>query len=97
MMKINKEILLIEESTTRAMKSVIKCIEMGAEDYLPKPFDPVLLKARISASLEKKRLNDLDIQRRKELEELNKALEVRNEFIRKTFGRYLSDDKEKEL
>ncbi|MDY6937023.1 MAG: adenylate/guanylate cyclase domain-containing protein [Cyanobacteriota bacterium] len=38
--------------------SVVKCIELGAEDYLPKPFNPVLLKARISACLEKKRLRD---------------------------------------
>jgi adenylate cyclase len=37
---------------------VAHCIEMGAEDYLPKPFDPVLLQARISACLEKKRLRD---------------------------------------
>jgi adenylate cyclase len=38
--------------------SVIRCIELGAEDYLPKPFNPTLLKARIGASLEKKRLRD---------------------------------------
>lgn len=38
--------------------SVVKCIEMGAEDYLAKPFNPVLLKARVDACLEKKRLRD---------------------------------------
>jgi adenylate cyclase len=38
--------------------SVVKCIEMGAEDYLTKPINPVLLRARIGASLEKKRLRD---------------------------------------
>jgi phosphoserine phosphatase RsbU/P len=38
--------------------SVIKCIELGAEDYLPKPFNPTLLRARVGASLEKKRLRD---------------------------------------
>jgi adenylate cyclase len=38
--------------------SVVKCIEMGAADYLNKPFNPVLLKARVNASLEKKRLLD---------------------------------------
>ena len=37
---------------------VARCIEMGAEDYLPKPFDPVLLQARLTACLEKKRLRD---------------------------------------
>jgi adenylate cyclase len=40
------------------LESVVKCIELGAEDYLSKPFNPILLKARISACLEKKRLRD---------------------------------------
>jgi adenylate cyclase len=43
--------------------SVVRCIEMGAEDYLPKPFDPVLLRARINAGLAKKRLHDLEQER----------------------------------
>jgi len=38
--------------------SVVRCIELGAEDYLPKPFNPVLLRARVGASLEKKALRD---------------------------------------
>ncbi len=41
------------------LASVVKCIEMGAEDYLHKPINPVLLKARVNASLEKKRLRDM--------------------------------------
>jgi sigma-B regulation protein RsbU (phosphoserine phosphatase) len=40
------------------MESVIRCIELGAEDYLSKPFNPTLLHARVGASLEKKRLRD---------------------------------------
>ena len=40
--------------------SVVSCIELGAEDYLPKPFDPVLLRARIGASLDRKRLGDAE-------------------------------------
>ncbi len=44
----------VDELTT-----VVKCIEMGAEDYLHKPINPVLLKARVNASLEKKRLRDM--------------------------------------
>ena len=40
------------------MEGVVRCIELGAEDYLLKPFDPVLLRARMSACLEKKRLRD---------------------------------------
>jgi adenylate cyclase len=43
--------------------SVVRCIEMGAEDYLPKPFDPVLLRARINAGLAKKRLHELEQER----------------------------------
>lgn len=40
------------------LASVVRCIEHGAEDYLAKPFDPVLLRARIGASLERKRAHD---------------------------------------
>lgn len=40
------------------LSSTAKCIELGAEDYLPKPFNPVLLKARVSACFDKKRLHD---------------------------------------
>ncbi|MGM0452237.1 MAG: two-component system response regulator [Thermodesulfobacteriota bacterium] len=38
----------------------VRAIELGAEDYLPKPFNPVMLKARVKASLEKKRLRDIE-------------------------------------
>jgi len=44
------------------IENVARCIEAGAEDYLPKPFDPVLLRARISACLEKKHLRDLEVE-----------------------------------
>jgi pimeloyl-ACP methyl ester carboxylesterase/DNA-binding response OmpR family regulator len=42
------------------MESIVRCIEMGAEDYLTKPFDTVLLRARISASLARKSLRDVE-------------------------------------
>jgi class 3 adenylate cyclase len=42
------------------LRSVVTCIELGAEDYLHKPFNPTLLKARIGACLEKKRLRDME-------------------------------------
>ncbi|MBM4201234.1 MAG: hybrid sensor histidine kinase/response regulator, partial [Gammaproteobacteria bacterium] len=40
------------------LDGVVRCIELGAEDYLPKPFNPTLLKARVNASLEKHRLRE---------------------------------------
>lgn len=49
---------VIVVSAMDELDSVVKCIEMGAEDYLSKPLNPVLLRARIGASLEKKRLRD---------------------------------------
>jgi class 3 adenylate cyclase len=45
-------------SALNELDSTVRCIEAGAEDYLPKPFNPVLLRARVAACLEKKRLLD---------------------------------------
>jgi len=45
-------------SAVDELESVVRCIELGAEDYLAKPFNPTLLRARVGASLEKKRLRD---------------------------------------
>jgi class 3 adenylate cyclase/signal transduction histidine kinase len=53
-----RELPVIMISALDELDSVVRCIEMGAEDYLPKPFNPVLLNARIESSLEKKRLRD---------------------------------------
>ena len=87
-----REIPVIMISALDDLNSIVRCIEIGAEDYLPKPFEPVLLRARIDASLEKKRLRDLELRNQQELERLNSQLERRSQFIRQTFGRYLSDD-----
>ena len=59
------------------LESVVRCIELGAEDYLPKPFEPVLLRARIGACLEKKRLRDQEVRQARELAEWNRTLEAR--------------------
>ena len=53
-----RDIPVVVTSALDELDSVVRCLEMGAEDYLTKPVNPVLLKARINASLEKKRLRD---------------------------------------
>jgi phosphoserine phosphatase RsbU/P len=53
-----RDLPVIMISALNEMNSVVRCIELGADDYLPKPFDPTLLKARVGATLEKKRLRD---------------------------------------
>jgi signal transduction histidine kinase len=55
-----RDIPVIVISGLDDIESVVRCIEMGAEDYLPKKFDPVLLKARLNASLQRKHLRDLE-------------------------------------
>lgn len=73
-----RHIPVIVLSALDDIDSVVRCIELGAEDYLPKPFNPVLLRARISASLEKKwrrdrelaYLEQLRVEREKSLREL---------------------------
>jgi class 3 adenylate cyclase len=57
-------------SAIEDVASVVRCIELGAEDYLPKPFDATLLRARVGASLEKKALRD-------EVRDWNRKLEQR--------------------
>lgn len=57
-----RDIPVIMISALDEIESVVRCIELGAEDYLPKPFNPVLLRARIGVCLEKKRLRDKEIE-----------------------------------
>lgn len=54
----HRHIPIIMISAADQLDSVVKCIELGAEDFLPKPFNATLLRARVSASLEKKRMRD---------------------------------------
>jgi adenylate cyclase len=63
-----RHIPVIMISALDEMDSVLKCIQLGADDYLPKPFQPPLLKARIGACLEKKRLHDMEIAYLAEIE-----------------------------
>ena len=72
-----RNIPVIMISAIDEIETVVRCIEAGAEDYLQKPFNTVLLRARIQASLEKKRLSDETI----------KQLQV----IRSMFGKYVPE------
>ena len=56
-----REIPVIMISAVDELESTVRCIELGAQDYLPKPFSPVLLRARIAACLERKWLRDQEI------------------------------------
>ncbi|MGV8118765.1 MAG: PP2C family protein-serine/threonine phosphatase [Candidatus Xenobiia bacterium LiM19] len=70
-----QHIPVIMISAVDEMKTVVRCIELGAEDYLPKPFDPVLLNARIGASLEKKRFRDAEQEYLRTIVETQKMLQ----------------------
>jgi adenylate cyclase len=63
-----RHIPVIMISAISELDSVVRCIELGAEDYLPKPFNSVLLRARIGASLERKRLHDREAAHLAEIE-----------------------------
>src|SRR6185295_3398345 len=77
-----KHIPVIMISAVSEMESVVKCIELGATDYLPKPFNTVLLKARVGATLEKKRLRDKERLYAKSLErELEIGREIQRSFL----------------
>ncbi len=72
-----RDIPVIIISANNDLKSVVKGIELGAEDYLPKPFEPTLLQARISSCLVKKQLNDLQ---KKYLKSLEREFEIAHEI-----------------
>jgi phosphoserine phosphatase RsbU/P len=77
-----RDIPVIVISANNALQSVVKGIELGAEDYLPKPFEPVLLHARITSCLEKKHLRDMQKLYLKSLEmEFDIAREIQQGFL----------------
>jgi DNA-binding response OmpR family regulator len=86
------------------LASVVRCIEMGATDYLPKPFDAAILSARLKSSLASKRLRDLEIEY---LEQVGHVIDAAgavetNEFepalgqLARTFQRMASEVKARE-
>jgi len=72
-----RDIPVLMISALDDLDSVVRCIQLGADDYLGKPFEPVLLQARIGACLEKKRLHDQEERHRRELAAFNQTLERR--------------------
>ncbi len=79
-----RNIPVIVISALGDIKSVVRGIEMGADEYLPKPFAPVLLKARIRACLEKKRLHDLELGY---MEQLEREVQARTVDLREAYER----------
>jgi adenylate cyclase len=81
-----RDLPVIMVSGVDELDSVVRCIEMGATDYLSKPLNPQILGARINASLAAKRLHDLD----KEYLERQTALTATIERQREELSRFLS-------
>lgn len=77
-----RDIPVIVISADTNLSSVVQGIRLGAEDYLPKPFEPVLLHTRIASGLERKRLHDLETRYRESMErELEIAREIQRSFL----------------
>jgi len=70
-------------SALNEQESIVRCIQLGAQDYLPKPINQQLLKARIQACLEKKRLHDLEQQYTLRVESISAQLQAANEQLRR--------------
>jgi len=73
-------------SGVEELDSVVRCLEMGAMDYLPKPFNPAVLGARIRASLAGKRLHDLEVESAAHQAELMRTIEGQKQEL----SRFLS-------
>ncbi len=71
-----KALPVIMISALDDMTGVVRCIEMGAEDYLQKPYDPVMLHARINACLDKRRLRDQELAYLRAVTTLTRAAEL---------------------
>ena len=70
-----RRVPVIVISSSEQLDTAVRCIEAGAEDYLPKTFNPTLLRARVTTSIDKKRLRDLDARRVLELQHEKDQLE----------------------
>jgi adenylate cyclase len=73
----HRDLPIIMVSALSELDAVVRCIEAGADDYLAKPFDPILLRARVGSSLEKKHMRD----REREMVEALRAEKERSEHL----------------
>jgi len=72
-----RHIPVVMISALDELQSITRCIEMGADDYLPKPFNPTVLRARLNGCLVKKGLHDQEMEHERLMEQYNRELEQR--------------------
>jgi two-component system cell cycle response regulator len=89
----SKNIPVLMISALSEVDSIVRCIEAGAEDYLPTPFNPVVLHARIKACLEKKILRDREQENLDKLELARQKLETAIESIEDGFAVFGPDQR----
>jgi signal transduction histidine kinase len=77
-----KHIPVVMLSALHEHETVLKCIQLGAQDYLPKPINQQLLKARIAACIERKRHQDLERDYTQRVESISAQLQLANEQLR---------------
>jgi adenylate cyclase len=77
-----RDVPVVMISALNEVESTVRCIQLGAEDYLTKPFDPTLLRARLGACIEKKRLRDREIVH---LKTIDKERRRADELLRAIF------------
>ena len=70
---------VIVNSGAHGLEAVVRCLELGAEDFLPKPLNAVIFRARVASSLERKRLRDLERLRLIQLQQEHKQVELEKE------------------
>jgi sigma-B regulation protein RsbU (phosphoserine phosphatase) len=77
-----RQVPVIMISAVDEKESIARCIELGADDYLPKPFDPLILQARLGASLARKRLHEREqLYQRSLVRELEIGREIQAHFL----------------
>ena len=81
-----RHIPVLVVSSVEELDSVVRCIELGATDYLTKPINPSILAARIDASLAAKRLHDLEVESLERQTALNRTIQRQKEEL----SRFLS-------